>query len=145
MGKAAAFYFTTIFLAIAGLWAIIRYGSTLRPPRDISGRWMMTTPTNGPSDSPMAVELSQSGRYLLVHHPNSKPMSLVLSSTDDNTDKPWRMVFQSGSQQLIIEQASIAAEQADASWALFHFQGNLSQTLLGQRQVQDRPPTGAGH
>lgn len=145
MGKATFFYIFAVLLAIVGIWAIIRVGNTLKPPRDVSGTWMMTDPAGHDLAKSITLNLSQSGKYLVVHHPGTKPMSLVLASDEVAADQTWQMDFQNSSQQLIIRQAPAPGDQSHEQWALITFQGTLNETLLGKRQVQDVQPANAKH
>jgi hypothetical protein len=79
MKRAYAIYAIVTAILIAGLWAILTFGSALEAPPDLSGTWQTKWDSPPPFASPRGeMNVQQSGRFLSISFDSSPPMSFTL-------------------------------------------------------------------
>ena len=99
--RATLVYVIMLAACAGGLWLILRVGSELRAPTDLSGAWEIS-PTDGgttaPADLGRTMTVDQSGRYLQVRFAGG--LTADLRFADDSAagsqgiqlvGSPWRM------------------------------------------------------
>lgn len=109
MSRTSWVYLLAIVASAVGLWAILKFGSNLPAPPDVSGAWRIV-PENPANAADPAIQrfgtdmhIDQSGRYLQVHFasglaldlkavdaPNAQP---GVPTTLRATDGAWTLAF----------------------------------------------------
>jgi len=95
INNATAVYAIMLVLFAAGMWAILAYGSTLRPQPDFAGEWEFVREGAGSSgvSSVERVSIEQSGRFLHVRFRSARdviPLKIIAwrGQLDDTAQKP---------------------------------------------------------
>src|SRR5687768_3201406 len=83
MNRASLVYIVMALCLVAGLWAILSFGSGLKAPPDLAGTWEIepdAAAVVAPVTAPLgrSVELEQSGRFLRLHFESGRVADLKM-------------------------------------------------------------------
>lgn len=93
MRGAKVLYLLTVIFLVGGLWAVIRTGSTLRAPYDLSGVWTL---------GDRSMRISQSGRFLWLRNDGEPERRLTFVREELGPEGGW-VEFAEGSDTLRVE------------------------------------------
>jgi hypothetical protein len=101
--RATVVYIGMIALLIAGLWTILRVGRTLHPPHDLSGPWLIRPVEASPDSEPLAMQATQSGRFLTVEFPEMAPVKVTLKDQEiDSSGRVTVMHWEGSDAKLVV-------------------------------------------
>lgn len=103
MNRSTLIYVGMFLVLIAGLWAILRVGSRIEPPHDLSGSWSARPIDASPDADPIRMEIIQSGRFLTLQLTNAPTLNVRLKSQDRDPDgRVTALHWEGGGAQLIV-------------------------------------------
>jgi hypothetical protein len=124
ISRATFTYVVMVAVFVGGLWVILSFGSTLRPPMDLAGKWEITS-ANGTEE----MNIEQSGRFLNVVTPR---WTGDLKVDSQSTDSAKVSLSGSGAS------ASFEGMNLDDTCTI-RFQGPIAGTYQARRTVRAHP------
>jgi Kef-type K+ transport system membrane component KefB len=115
MRRATIFYIAMILALIGGLWVMVRIGSQMQPPRDVSGAWKIET-SDDQAAAGSILRIQQSGKYFHLTFDDGSHLDLMVRAE--------REQFADGSSTLNLTNGSDAATLV-VSAAKDHLAGNV--------------------
>lgn len=86
MNRSTVLYLVMFLALVAGLWAILRVGSRLEPPHDLSGSWSARPIDASPDADPLRMEIIQSGQFLTLDMPGAPLLKVRLTKIERAPD-----------------------------------------------------------
>ena len=143
MSRATAVYLCMLAALVGGLWAVLRLGSGLRAPPDLSGRWELQPLDPAGPERPAGEErlgrsarVDQSGRFFRVEFERGRVLNLRLlraSAVGKGPGRRVRMELGDGQWTLVADGPPARDEM------IFHLDGPLRRAFAGRRTVRTYP------
>ncbi len=138
MRRATIIYIGMVCLLIVGLWVIIRIGSHLRPPHDLSGRWLARPVEASPDSEPLPMQVTQSGRFLTIELPDLPPLKVIFKEQEfDPSGNVTAMHWEGRNAKLLVRLPAPAKKPDEKTRYWFELEKPIRATWRARRLPPD--------
>ena len=127
MNRSSYVYILALAIFAAGMWLIIRLGSShLHAREDLAGDWELTPTPTTDGGGTIRMKVEQSGRFFRISLPNSPPMQMKMANEEQSGER--KLITLSGASASVRFDGTMGGDQWGCSFdgaTKGHFDGRL--------------------
>ena len=135
MNRSTVLYLVMFLALIAGLWGILRIGSRLEPPHDLSGSWSARLIDASPDADPLRMEIIQSGQFLTLDLPGAPLLKVRLTEVTHDADGRVALHWTGPDAKLVVQRPTPPKTPDEKVRYWFQLEGPTRMTWRARRMT----------